>query len=241
MLYKRFQDIIFSKGKPSIRYRKYFNGLFQAIAQVNIMYLVFDIKNAEKDIIHQYHKERVFAYELYRQWANILKEECDKRIVLNAELDKIVKGTKIDFKENNDKKKRTGLHLFPDIVLHGGQGSKHRQIIICEIKKAIDPTISGSKILADLYKLSCYLDEQKFSCGDVKPFKYGVFIILNGNLKSIGEKIIKSYIWVSSQKYTFKKFKDEMGSHFNNIICVSYDGNTLYYETLSTILSQINV
>ena len=231
MLYKLNQNIYFVKDNDTDTL--HFNWLFRAISLVNkkfISYTVYNGKNKEK----QFHVERVFAYELYRQWANILESECKEPLVLNAELEKVIEeriGTDDDIENvcNIEEERK-----YPDIVLHNGQGSDKIQKIICEIKRNTETKISGSVILADLYKLACYMDEEKFHSG-MKPFEYGVFVFVNGSLNQI-KAIKKAKIKVSSNDYSFSQFKQEMSKHFDNIICVMYDGTIIEYKTLKGLL-----
>lgn len=232
MLYKLNQNIYFVRNNDTDT--SHFNWLFRAISLVNKKYIDYTVCNENKEI-KQFHKERVFAYELYRQWANILENECNEPLVLNAELDKIIKER---IRTDDDIKNVCYIEeerKYPDIVLHHGQGSDILQKIICEIKRNTETRISGSVILADLYKLACYMDENKFPSGK-KPFEYGVFILLNGGLDQI-KAIKKAKIKVSSSDYTFSQFKKEMSEHFESIICVTYDGTTLEYRTLKSEFS----
>lgn len=231
MLYKLNQNIYFVKNNDIDT--SHFNWLFRAISLVTKKYINYTVYNGNKEE-KQFHKERVFAYELYRQWANILESECNEPLVLNAELDKIIEegiGTDedIEIKCNIEEERK-----YPDIVLHNGQGSDKIQKIICEIKRNTETKISGSVILADLYKLACYMDEKKFHSG-IKPFEYGVFVFVNGSLDQI-KAIKKAKIKVSSNDYSFSQFKQEMSKHFENIICVTYDGATIEYKTLKGLL-----
>lgn len=231
MFYKLNQNIYFVKTNDTDT--SHFNWLFRAISLVNKKYIDYTIYNGNKEE-KQFHKERVFAYELYRQWANILESECNEPLVLNAELDKIIDeriGTESD---NEDEYNIVEERKYPDIVLHNGQGSDKVQKIICEIKRNTETDISGSLILADLYKLACYMDEEKFHSGK-KPFEYSVFILLNGSLNQI-QTIRESKIKVSSNDYLFSQFKLEMSKHFERIICVTYDGATIEYKTLKELL-----
>lgn len=232
MLYKLNQNIYFVNNNDTDTL--HFNWLFRAISLVNKKYIDYTVYNGKKKE-KRFHKERVFAYELYRQWANILEKECDEPLVLNAELDKIIEekiGTDDDIEKvcSNIEEERK----YPDIVLHNGQGSVKIQKIICEIKRNTETNISGSVILADLYKLACYMDEEKFHSG-IKPFEYGVFVFVNGSMNHI-KTIKKAKIKVSSNDYTFSQFKQEMNDHFENIICVTYDGATIEYKTLKGLL-----
>ena len=200
---------------------------------MNQRYIDYTVHNGNKEE-KQFHKERVFAYELYRQWANILESECNEPLVLNAELDKIIDeriGTENDM-ENvyNIVEERK----YPDIVLHNGQGCDKIQKIVCEIKRDTDTKISGSLIFADLYKLACYMDKEKFRSG-MKPFEYGVFVFVNGSLDQI-KAIKNAKIKVSSNDFLFSQFKQEMSQHFESIICVTFDGATIEYKTLKGLL-----
>ena len=213
----------------------HFNWLFRAISLVKKKYIDYTVCNGKKKE-KRFHKERVFAYELYRQWANILENECDEPLVLNAELDKIIE-ERIGIDDDDIEKVCINIEeerKYPDIVLHNGQGSDKIQMIICEIKRNTETNISGSVILADLYKLACYMDEEKFHSG-IKPFEYGVFVFVNGSMNHI-KTIKKAKIKVSSNDYTFSQFKQEMNDHFENIICVTYDGTTIEYKTLKGLL-----
>lgn len=87
MIYKLNQNIYFVKDNDTDT--SHFNWLLRAISLVNKKYIDYTVYNGNKEE-KQFHKERVFAYELYRQWANILECECNEPLVLNAELDKII-------------------------------------------------------------------------------------------------------------------------------------------------------
>ena len=179
----------------------------------------------------QFHKERVFAYELYRQWANIIENECKESLVLNAELDKIIEER---ISPEGDRENYEEMRKYPDLVLHDGQDSDNNQKMVCEIKRNTKSKISSSAIFADLYKIACYMDEEKFHC-DKKPFEYGVLILLNGKLEQI-KGIKKTKIKVSANDYSYRHFKIELSNHFDRIICVTYDGTNLEYRTLKGLL-----
>lgn len=231
MLYNLFHDIYFVKDCED--YSLHFNWLFRAISLVEKKYINYTVHNgSENNNERQSHKERVFAYELYRQWANILEKECNKEVVINAELDKIIE-EKIETQENSAGIECVEIRKYPDLVLHHGQGDDLNQMIVCEVKRNSETKVSGSQIMADLYKLVCYMDENKFLKGK-KPFEYGVFILLNGELDQI-KSVKKSKIKVQSVDYTFQDFKREMYNHFENVICVSYNGNRCEYKTLKSL------
>lgn len=231
MKYTTQQYIYFAQDKEIDAL--HFNWLFRAISLVEKKYLNYTVHNGDEKA-KRYHKERVFAYELYRQWANILVSECKESLVLNAELDKIIDDRISSEDSPGNEIVLEEFRKYPDIVLHTDQSSDDNQIIICEIKRNTESAVSNSAILADLYKISCYMDENKFHKGR-KPFEYGVFILLNGNLEQI-KGIKKAKIKVSGNEYSYRQFKEDMNSHFDSIICITYDGAILEYKTLKGLL-----
>ena len=78
MIYKLNQNIYFVKDNDTDT--SHFNWLLRAISLVNKKYIDYTVYNGNKEE-KQFHKERVFAYELYRQWANILESECNEPLV----------------------------------------------------------------------------------------------------------------------------------------------------------------
>jgi len=234
MVYEIEQDIYFLRQRVKKKDKKYFNYLFRAIALVDKKYIYYTVNNVDqKSQEAMCHLERVFAYELYRQWANILSCECHDKYVLNAELDKIVKES---IYYHNSKKKEAVI-MFPDLVMHGGQGNTTRQKMICEIKRNKTGTdnnnISNQKIFADLYKLTCYLDKTKFH----DKFDYGVFILLNGCLSQISNMPNKTSVF-RPERLSFGDFKEDFKEFFQSIVCVTYDGVTLQYDLLSELLDK---
>ena len=221
MKYQLYPKINFVKGKKSDE--RHFNRLFRAICLVDKKFLKITVNNSSSENDLRNHKERVFAYELYRQWANILDSECKRSLILNAELDKII----------GDSNVLPKIITYPDIVLHQGQGNNKNQKIICEIKRN-DPPRRYSRLFADLYKLSCFMDNKMMG---KDKFGYGVLILLDTTLDDI-KKIKKKNckIKVNKSNFYFSDFTKTMNNHFDNLICISYDGETLEYETLSAIL-----
>ncbi len=234
MEYKTEQDIYFLRQRGKKKDKQYFNYLFRAIALVDKKFISYDVYNADlKSLETAYHLERVFAYELYRQWANILSCECHDKYILNAELDKIVKET-ISY---HNPKKKEAVTMFPDLVMHGGQGNVSHQKMICEIKRNKTGTetknISNQKIFADLYKLTCYLDKAKF----LDKFDYGVFVLLNGALSQISNIPSKTSVF-RPERLSFGDFKEDFKKFFHRIVCVTYDGVTLHYDLLSELIDK---
>ena len=68
MKYNLHQCIYFAKDDEELVL--HFNWLFRVISLVNKKYIDYTVINGNKTE-KQYHKERVFAYELYRQWVKI--------------------------------------------------------------------------------------------------------------------------------------------------------------------------
>lgn len=113
------------------------------------------------------HLERIFAYELYRQWANLLEDpqRNPEKLILHGE---IVKGF-----ENQTRR-------YPDFVLHGSQGDYEHQEIICEIKR--NQNLNRKSYLGDLRKISEFFNVDKTFH---HPYNYGVFILVGGHMSSI--------------------------------------------------------
>lgn len=144
----------------------YLELLIESIKAVKMPLISYD-KNGSAEYVN----ERAFAYELYRQMANRLYDDvtshnCEKwkeerpEIVINAELYKNVGAD-----NTKDEKGRK----FPDIVIHGGQHSTDKQLLVCEIKVKA----SRKEIQEDLKKLHDYMGKKKMSN---HPYRKAVFI-----------------------------------------------------------------
>ena len=113
------------------------------------------------------HLERIFAYELYRQWADKLenKDRNPNNLILHGE---IVKGF-----ENHTRR-------YPDFVLHGSQGNTEHQEIVCEIKRK--KNFTRKSFFKDLSKIVEFFNSKKtFN----HPFKHGVFILMGGDMSDM--------------------------------------------------------
>lgn len=219
---------------------KWFYLLFEAILRVDISFITYKInveywedtveyKRAENDANN--HMERVFAYEQYRQWANLMDQYGIKNLVLNGEIEKIVRSEIYSKKTKNSSKE-----VFPDLVLHHSHEDNKKQLMVCEIKRSRN--LTGKKIFEDLHKLSCYLCEKIFW---KNSFDYGFFIIVGKDsslekIANISGNTKSSFI----DEYTFKKYKEnkDFQKKFKNIVCASYNGNSLEYETLDQLLNK---
>ena len=239
MLYNPFPSIELGYGEDN----KWFYILFEAIMRVDSSFIEYNvlIKNKNNDATKykrakldaEEHIERVFAYELYRQWANILEQYGIKNLALNGEIEKEIRNYIYDNVENpNDPKTRD---VYPDLVLHHSQGKDNMQLIVCEIKRS--KGINSPKIFEDLHKLSCYLSRKIFW---KKEFKYGVFIIAGkeASLEKIKmRKDTKSHFMRNEISFEDYKKDKNFKQKFKNIVCISYNGKTLEYDTLDNILA----
>jgi hypothetical protein len=217
---------------------KWFVFLFDSIFRVDQSFIKYDIEDVDKvgasNVVGtKAHLERVFAYELYRQWMNCLEENGIRNLVVNGEIGKCLKD---EFAKDSEQDTQKGRDNFPDLVLHKSQGNDDDQIMVCEIKRE---DVNDGDLLLDLYKLSCYLSEQLFW---KEPFKYGVFV-LEGKTASLSKLKIKpgTTTQFKGRDITIEEFKDkeDFKLKFQNIVCVSYDGEHLCYETLDNIVDSI--
>lgn len=139
------------------------NLLIESLQEVSKDYVVYT-NHAGSECKHL---ERIFAYELYRQWANKLGNKCKnpEKLILHGE---IVKGF-----ENKTRR-------YPDFVLHGSQGDYEHQEIVCEIKRK--KNLNRKSFIYDLSKIVEFLNSDKtFN----HPFNYGVFILIGGYMSDM--------------------------------------------------------
>ncbi|MBO4811859.1 MAG: hypothetical protein J5552_09920 [Prevotella sp.] len=137
----------------------------------------------------RYGNERNFAYELYRQWENLI-EYNNEDMVINAEVPK--KYSEEKYLEylckifGYSKKGKIRSCFYPDLVYHHSQYDSHIQELICEIK-----TLNGlkdkssPKLITDLKKLSAYMRKETLL---THPFNKGAFILLGGTMKDIKKR-----------------------------------------------------
>lgn len=206
--------------------------MFKAISQVSDCYLSFS-RYIEDENDKMPHLERTFAYELYRQWMNLIQNEPNYELTLNAEIDKLIG---IDETSKATKK-------YPDLVLHRSQSKANLdQKFVCEIKRKTE-TLKAEDVGNDLFKLCLFLDENVFK--EFK-FKYGIFIIVNGGLTDVqtylsNEPQITKKKWkengqVKTEKIEFSDFLCKYQKKFSNIICVSYKDGIVSFDNLESLL-----
>lgn len=234
MLYNPYPSINLPFGKDN----KWLVYLFDSIIRVDRSFIVYDLEDLDKSgaskvIGTRAHLERVFAYELYRQWMNCLEEHGIRDVVVNGEVGKYLKD---EFERDLKESDQNGRDNFPDLVLHISQGNDGNQIMVCEIKRE---EVNNSDLLLDLYKLSCYTSEKIFW---KKPFIYGVFI-LEGKGASLSKLKIKpnTKTKFKGKEVSIEEYKNNeiFKKKFSQIICVSYDGTNLEYNQLDRLIDII--
>lgn len=207
--------------------------MFKAISQVSNDYITFS-KYIEDENDKMPHLERTFAYELYRQWMNLIQNEPHYDLTLNAEIDKIIG---IDEASKATTK-------YPDLVLHRSQSkAKLNQKIVCEIKRKIE-TLKAEDVGNDLFKLCLFLDEKVFK---EYKFDYGVFLLVNGTLGII-QAFLKEKPKITVRKWKengeekketidFCEFCFKYHKLFKMIVCLSYCNGKLEFDNLENLLS----
>ncbi len=153
-----------------------------------------------------YLDERSFAYELYRQWQDLM-ENSREDLVINAEVPKecvnrsifLSKLEKIFGLTNEGKPHR---RFYPDLVCHHSQFDNENQEVICEIKTK-NGINDNTKLTYDLKKLASYMTNHVLLC---HPFKVGAFILVGGDFSDI--------------KYTSNKTIDNKK---DEIYCILYN------------------
>jgi hypothetical protein len=201
--------------------------LFDSILKVSTSYFHFVIqKHGPKYEQVIEHVERVFAYELYRQWADnqYVKE---RNFVVNAEIAKHFYPTI----QNGKIKIR-----YPDMVLHGGQETSEN-LLVCEIKRLENIKIHKKAQTKDLNNLGHFLDDDLIVENNIVPWKayqYGVYILIGGQTELYDKdsciQIIRSYVY--DWKITIPRVK------YNKIICIAYNGDckNIYFTTLNELV-----
>ena len=218
--------------KENLRFFRY---VFNAVLNVHIDFVTYKVpikKDKDKE-----HVERVFAYEFYRQWFNLLRRNKVKNLVINAEPSKnIIK--EIYYNDNGNKK---GIQtVYPDLVLHSSQSSDNSQKMICEIKR--EGNGHPSAIAADLLKLICYTNNDFYK---YRRFEYGIFILYGksitlDSIKIEEEAVVIKWHDAGGHEEKFSEYIKE--KDLSRIVCIAYDGNgtSLEYDTLDNIINKQN-
>lgn len=230
MIYNPYPEIDLPFGNDN----KYFKWLFDAISQVSKDFITYSFKDAKYEEECLSHVERVFAYELYRRFADILEKNGVSSLVLNGEVNKCINDEIKKQTRDNESGKNTTV--FPDLVLHESQSSLKDQKIIIEIKRK-EGIKNKEDLFRDFLKISHYLKDSIFW---KNPFQYGV-LLLEGEgvkLKDLHINDEQKVSFADWQEYTFSEYKNDekFKLKFENIVCVAYNGTTLEYETLDKII-----
>lgn len=180
--------------------------LLDAISAVNPNYILVE---AIPDLyIKKLQTERSFAYELYHQWrvkldGKIVQKGClpqKNELYINGEVSK-----NIDF----------GVHGYPDMLLHGGQGDIKNQLLACEIKRVEGGYPTVVHLRKDFAKLHKYLHLTGFGPNRGKNYGYqqAVFIMANCDDGLLRKKICEML------KNDFEG-KNEILADANRITCI---------------------
>lgn len=220
---------------------KYLYSLFAAIKCVSKDYIRYTHHNenpksisASKETIERSndeisHVERVFAYELYRQWCDQYIIRNSFGLVINAELPK----------QLTDKIYNEGCHLYyPDMVLHSGQDEFKNNHIICEIKRKEYVDSYPEKMNDDIKKLCIYVNDEtrlKDENIDWNSFKLGVFLMTIRELKK-HEK--EEYSLDLIYKYLSQDILNLEDRLTKKIVCAIYNGDELKYDTLYNMINK---
>ena len=158
--------------------------LIQAVKQV-APELVTNCRYVHEESQINYLGERSFAYELYRQWQDLMENEIED-LVINVEVPKECVN-KADFLSKLEgifgltKKGKPHRRFYPDLVCHHSQLDNQNQEVICEIK-TINGINTNTKLNQDFKKLAAYMTTGVLLC---HPFTVGVFILIGGDFSDI--------------------------------------------------------
>ena len=203
---------------------------FQSISNVSRNYLCYNLSVLENDSKEDpkevFLLERTFAYELYRQWENLL-EVLRISLRVDAEIGKKITDNTIEFERL---KQIEGDHKEPDLVLHSSQGTTDNHILICEIKR--NQQLDDKKVKNDLIKICHYIDPKIWGG---KPYTYGCFIVINKDFDELRE-LIKNTKEQLEEEIKEKELKPD----YSCILCIAYNGESVKWELLSKIFNDKN-
>ena len=185
--------------------------LFKSLLSVKRKYILYTDSKSGKTL---YHTERVFAYELYRQWNNRI-QFTNPDFIINGEVEKSPKLYNAVYRK---------MHTFPDLVMHHSQGDGLYQGVVCEIKTN---KVGVYSFIEDIDKLNLFV------CGRTKDYRfdYGVFILAGANI---------THILDIMDEIDNHEFKACIRSRNKRIICAAYDGNQLQTVRFDWLISKKN-
>ena len=197
------------KVDSSIENTQILADLFDAILKVSNKYM--HDNNVEDDAQKNY-LERVFAYELYHRWSNIIyRRKCEYNrqgldkypYILSGETGKDMTRFLTEVRHNNG-------HKFPDLVLHGDLSSHEHQGIVVEIKRK-EGLEGENKFYDDISKLCNFV----YNANEEYRFQFGVFLLENANFQKVEEEFNK----------VRRKIKKMCGTRSDRIFLVAYTIN----------------
>ena len=218
-------------GIVAPEYQHYFYTLLKAIESVSYSRFVSNAENhAISDVPTVEIKigellERTFAYELYRQWLNLLENE-KSTLTIDVE---VTKEISLMPEEDIFTMFFDGSTNFPDLILHKLHDTLKDNTFVCEIKR--HEKMFFDDIACDISKLCAFLSHRIW---EGNPYKYGFFIVIRDNLIRIKEVLDNAGNKNGNQFYNeLKKCKCDL---FKKIICISYNDNSITYDSLFNVL-----
>lgn len=209
----------------------YFYTLLKAIKSVD--YDIY-VSNAGNHAISDAHGveikigellERTFAYELYRQWLNLLEYEGSE-LTVNAE---VAKEMSLMPTVDAFHQIMNGTTKYPDIILHKSHNNLKYNTFVCEIKR--HEGMIYEDIVLDISKLCAFLSHKIW---DDNPYRYGFFIVIHDELDSI-KKVLNS-VRLSNVYLFYTELKKDKIELFKRIICISYNDDSIMYDSLYNVL-----
>lgn len=212
-------------------YQHYFYTLLKAIESVDYVkyvsnagnHAISDVPEVELRIGELL--ERTFAYELYRQWLNLLEKE-KSHLTINAEVTK-----EISLMPNEDvfTKYFDGSTNFPDLILHKSHDTLKDNTFVCEIKR--HEKMIFDEVACDISKLCAFLSHKIW---EGNPYKYGFFLVIRDNLYKI--KDVLDDDGNKNENRFYNELRNYKRDLFKRIICISYNDNTITYDSLFNVL-----
>lgn len=202
---------------------KYLYSLLDSISNVDSSYIHYDGNNKDEDFDHV---ERVFAYELYRQWCDYPLIKNNKSIMVNAEIPKNL--------ICEARKEKPDL-MYPDMVLHHGQNSYKGNLIVCEIKREGYASQHHDKVREDFIKLKTFLSDElkvKANNAEWEPFEIAVFVLTVSKDATDALSVSRILTFLENQDI------EDINKYSERIYCVVYNGKELKYDTLYNMMER---
>ena len=195
----------------------YLATLITAVSQVP-PYIVSNCLYKEKNDKIGYINERGFAYELYRQWQNLVEDNPDD-LVVNAEVAKKTERYEEILTKIYNTQDKEILHtcFYPDLVYHHSQFDSIAQEIICEIKTIDRLKKIKKSLLWDIEKLAAFMENDLLILG---KFNIGVFILVGGDFSQIKEILTEV---IDDQNDNICKIGNNIYERINEIYCITYN------------------